>query len=54
MPRKKKSVNEMTDKEIMESAFSPRVVRELDREYDLRTDEKDDNTGSTPLHKESS
>ena len=53
MPRRK-SANEMSDKELMEKAFSPRVVRELDREYDLRTDEKDDNTGSTPLHKESS
>jgi len=52
MPRRK-SANEMNDREIMEKAFSPRVVRELEREYDLRTDEKDDDTGSHSLQKES-
>jgi len=52
MPRKK-SVNEMTDREIMEKAFSPRVVRELEREYDLRTPETDRESIETPPTEES-
>ncbi len=48
------SANEMSDKEIMEKVFTPRIVRELDREYDLRTNENDSDTSSTPPHKEAS
>ena len=44
----------MSDKEIMEKVFTPRIVRELDREYDLRADENDSGTVSTPPPKESS
>lgn len=54
MPRKKKTVNEMTDREIIESVFSKRIVSELDEEYGLRADEKDDDTGTTPPEPESS
>lgn len=52
MPRKK-SVEETSDREIMEKVFTPRIVRELDREYDLKTSENDSDTGSTPPYKES-
>lgn len=52
MPRKK-SVNEMSDREIMEKAFSPRVVRELEREFDLRTSEDDRESTEQPPIEES-
>lgn len=52
MPHKK-SANEMSDREIMEKVFTARIVRELNREYDLKADEDDPDTGSTPPHKES-
>ena len=31
MPRKKKELTEMTDREVMSKLFSKRVVRELDK-----------------------
>ena len=50
MPRKKKSANEMTDQEIMERAFSKRVVKEVRRE--VGADEPDENDSSeNPIDK---
>ena len=54
MPRKRKSANEMTDKEIMEKTFSKRVVRELDRKLGLNEDENGAGTAATPTDEESS
>ena len=54
MPRKRKSANEMTDKEIMENTFSKRVVRELDRELGLDEDENGADTATTPTDDQSS
>jgi hypothetical protein len=54
MPRKRKDVNEMTDREIMEDVFGKRVVRRLYEEFDLRDPENDSDTGSTPTDEDSS
>jgi len=44
----RKTANEMTDREIIEKAFSPRVREELDRELGLREDENGADTTTTP------
>ncbi len=54
MPRKRKSANEMADKEIMEKAFSKKVVGELDRELGLKEDENGADTTTPPSKDESS
>jgi len=53
MPRRK-SANEMSDREIMEKVFNKRVVRELEQEYELRSDENDSDTDSTLSKKQDS
>jgi hypothetical protein len=54
MPRKLKTANEMTDKELMEKTFSKRVVKELGRELGLDEDENGEGTATTPTDEESS